>query len=81
MIIMTVIIVIVLVILGINDYSKIKPQEWLRLYVPGEPITELIKFGWIIFFLGQETGDTNMLFPKPSLHDYEKTLQLRLSVY
>ena len=46
------------------------------MYVPGEPITEFIKLGWVIFFLGQETGDTNMLFPKPSLHYYEKLCRL-----
>ena len=30
---------------------------------------------------GQETGVTNMLFSKTSLHDNKKTLQLRLCGY
>ena len=40
--------------------------------VPGEPIAELTKFGWVIVSPGQETGVTNMLFSKTSSHDYEK---------
>ena len=40
--------------------------------LPGEPIAELTKFGWVIVSPGEETGVTNMFFSKTSLHDYEK---------
>ena len=43
---------------------------------PGESIAELTKFGWVIVSSGQETGVTNMLFSKISLHDYEKLCRL-----
>ena len=64
------------VILGISDYTKIKTQERPRVGLPGEPIAELSKLGWIIVSPGQETGITNMLFSEPSLHDYEKLCSL-----
>ena len=47
-----------------------------RVGLPGEPIAELTKFEWVIVFHGQETGVTNMLFSKTSLHDYEKLCNL-----
>ena len=34
------------------------------------------KLGWVIVSPGQETGVTNMLFSKTSLHDYEKRCSL-----
>ena len=40
--------------------------------LPGEPIAELTKLGCVIVSPRQETGMTNMLFSKTSLHDYEK---------
>ena len=64
------------VILGISDYKKIKTQERLRVGLSGEPIAELTKFGWVIVSSGKETGVTNMLFSKTSLHDYEKLFSL-----
>ena len=64
------------VILGINDYTKIKTQERPRVGLPGEPIAELTKFGWVIASPGEETGVTNMLFSKTLLHDYEKLCSL-----
>ena len=44
--------------------------------LPGEPIAELTKFGWVIVSPGQEAGVMNMLFPKTSLHGYEKLCSL-----
>ena len=66
----------VYVILGISDYTKIKTQEQLTVGLPGEIIAEWTKFGWVITSPGQETGITNMLFSKTSLHDYEKLCSL-----
>ena len=44
--------------------------------LPGESTVELTKFGCVIFFAGQETRVTNMLFSKNSLHYYEKLCSL-----
>ena len=38
----------------------------------GEPIAELVRFQCVIVSPGEGAGVTNMLFPKTSLHDYEK---------
>ena len=64
------------IILGINDCTKVKTQERPRVGLPRESVVELTKFGWFIFFPGQETGVTDMLFSKKSLHDYEKLYSL-----
>ena len=63
-------------ILGISDYTKIKTQERPRVGVPEEPIAELSKFGCVIVSPRKETGFTNLLFSKTSLHDYEKCFSL-----
>ena len=39
-------------------------------------MAELNKIGWVIVSTGHETVVTNMLFPKTSLHDYEKLCSL-----
>ena len=44
--------------------------------LPREPIAEAIKFGWVIASPGQETGVTNILFSKTSLHGYENLCSL-----
>ena len=36
------------VILGVNDYARIRTQERPRVGLPGEPIAELTKLGWVI---------------------------------
>ena len=59
------------VILGMNDYTRIKTQERPRLGLPGEPIAELSKLGWVISWPGKENTSTNILFTKTSLCDYE----------
>ena len=64
------------VILGAGDYTKIKIQERARLGQPGEPIAELTRLGWVVVFPGQESGLTNMMFSKTSVHDYENLCSL-----
>ena len=59
------------VILGAGDYTKIKPQERARVGQPGGPIAELTRLGWVVISPGQESGLTNMMFSKTSIHDYE----------
>ena len=64
------------VILGVNNYIKMKTQEWPRVGLPGEPIAELTKLGWVILSPGEENASTNILFTKTSLHDYENVCSL-----
>ena len=59
------------VISGVNDYTRIKTQERLRVGLPGEPIAELTKLGWVILSPGKENASTNILFTKTFLHGYE----------
>ena len=59
------------VILGMNDYTRIKTQERPRVGLPGEPIAELSKLGWVILWPGKKNTSTNILFTKTSLCDYE----------
>ena len=64
------------VILGVNDYARIRTQERPRVGLPGEPIAELTKLGWVILSPGKENASTNILFTKTSLHDYESLCSL-----
>ena len=58
-------------ILWAGDYTKIKTKERARVGKPGEPIAELTRLGWVVISPGQESGLTNMMFSKTSIHDYE----------
>ena len=64
------------VILGAGDYTKIKTQETARVGQPGESIAELTRLGWVVIFPGQESGLTNMMLSKNSVHDYENLCSL-----
>ena len=55
--------------IGVNDYTRVKTQERLRVELSGSPIAELTKLGWVILLSGKENASTNILFPKTSLHD------------
>ena len=52
------------VILDISDYTKIKMQERPIVGLPGEPIAELTKFGWVIVSPRQELELQICYFPK-----------------
>ena len=64
------------VILGVNDYTRIKTQKRPRLGLPVEPIAELTKLGWVTLSPGKENASTNILLAKTSLHDYENLCSL-----
>ena len=59
-------------ILGIRDYTKIKTPDRARTGLPWEPIAELTKLGWYIVSPGKENDIINILFSQISIHDYEK---------
>ena len=44
--------------------------------LPGNPIAELTKLGWVILLPGKENASTNILFTKTSLRDYENLCSL-----
>ena len=64
------------VIVGVNEYTKIKTQKRPRVGLPGEPIAEITKLGWVILSPGKENTSTNIFFTKTSLHDREKLYSL-----
>ena len=63
-------------ILGAGDYTKIKTQERARVGQSGEPIAELTRLGWVVISPGQESGLTNMMFSKTSVHYCENLRSL-----
>ena len=62
-------------ITGAGEYTKIKAQEKARIGLPGQPVAELTKLGWIIS-PDQENTVTNMLYPKTTVRDYENFCSL-----
>ena len=64
------------IILGVNDYTKIKTQERPRVGLEGKPVVELTKLGWVVVSPGNNSEVTNLLFSKTSLHDYENLCSL-----
>ena len=53
------------VILGAGDYTKIKTQERARVGQPGEPIAELTKLGWVVISQGKKPPLQKCCFLKP----------------
>ena len=64
------------VIIGTNQYPKIKPKTPARIGNQGEPIAELTKFGWIIMSLGTEQDLISMYLTQTSSGDYEQLCRL-----
>lgn len=44
-----------------GDYTKVKIQKRARIGLPGQPVAELTKWGWVVIPAGQENTVTNML--------------------
>ena len=64
------------IVLGVNEYARLKTQERPRIGLEGEPIAELTKLGWVVLSPGDDFDLTNLLFSKTSLHDYENLCSL-----
>ena len=64
------------VIIGTNQYPKIKTKTPARIGNQGEPIAELTKFGWIIMSSGTEQDLTGMYLTQASSGDYEQLCRL-----
>ena len=64
------------VIIGTNQYPKIKTKTPARIGNQGEPIAELTKFGWTIMSPGTEEDLTSMYLTQTSSGDYEQLCRL-----
>jgi len=58
------------VILGANEYTKIKMAGYQRAGAMGEPIAEQTRFGWTIMSSGAEVDLQNMFLTQTSVGDY-----------
>lgn len=56
-------------ILGVNNYTKIKTHEKLGVGLDGEPVAELTKLGLVVILPGNSNEVTILLFSKASLYD------------
>ena len=64
------------VIIGTNQYPKIKTKTPARIGNLGEPIAELTKFGWIIMSPKTEQDLTSMYLTQTPSGDYEQLCRL-----
>ena len=64
------------IILGASDYVKVKTENKPRIGRPGEPVTELAQFGWIIMSPGKEVDLSNMFLTQTAAKDYEELCKL-----
>ena len=60
----------------VSDYAKTKMQERSRIGQPGDPITELTRFGWFVMSPGHESNLSDLLFSNASAEDYETLCSL-----
>ena len=59
-------------ILGVGEYAKIKTSVRQKVGVPGDPVTELTKFGWILVSPGQGVDLSQMFLTQTSSVEYEE---------
>ena len=63
-------------ILGANDFAKIRTGERLRVGRRGDPVAEFTRFGWTIMSRGADSGLSPALLAVNSNVDYEKLCAL-----
>jgi hypothetical protein len=63
-------------ILGVGEYAKIKTSSRQKVGVPGEPVAELTKFGWILVSPGQGVDLSQMFLTQTSSVEYEELCRL-----
>ena len=64
------------VILGVNEYTKIKMAVYQRAGAMEEPIAEQTRFGWTIISSGSEVELQNMFLTQTSIGDFEELYRL-----
>ena len=60
------------VILGVNDYVKIKMQKYPRVGKINEPIAEQTKMGWVIMSPDGESDLVSSLYTRTSASDFNR---------
>jgi len=64
------------VILGVNEYTKIRMSGCQRAGEMGEPVAEQTRFGWTIMTTGAEAELQNMFLTQTAVEDYEELCRL-----
>ena len=64
--------------LGASDYARVKVLEMPRVGSPGEPVAELVLFGWFIMSPENEIDLNNLMLSRTSIDDYEKLCNLNV---
>ena len=64
------------VILGANEYTKIRTAGYQRAGAVGEPMAEQTRFGWTIMSSGAEVDSQNMFLTQTSIGDYEELCRM-----
>ena len=67
-------------ILGPNEYTRIKVQKMPRLGQPGEPIAELTRLGWVLMSSGREVELSKLMVMKTYTVNYENLYRLDVLV-
>lgn len=63
-------------ILGTNEYTKIKTGTRPRIGRPGEPVAEYTRLGWTIMSPGKELDLGNLFLTQTSAIDYQELYKL-----
>ena len=63
-------------ILGRNEYTKIKTSEAQQAGKMGEPVAEYTKFGWTIMSTGKEANTESMFLIQTTVNDYENLCRM-----
>ena len=58
--------------LGATGQARINVPQMSRSGSPGEPVAELIRFGWVIMSPGNEINLKNIMLLRTSIDNYEK---------
>ena len=64
------------IILGVGEYAKMKTSSSQKVGVPGEPVAELTKFGWILVSPGQGVDLSQMFLTQTSSVEYEELCRM-----
>ena len=64
------------VILGANNFTKIRTQERPRIGQIGDPVAELTTLGWIIMSPGKESSYSNVLLRTAAINTYQERCSL-----
>ncbi|KAK3751387.1 hypothetical protein QZH41_002580 [Actinostola sp. cb2023] len=64
------------VILGVNEYTKIRMSGYQRAGEMGEPVAEQTRFGWTIMTTGAEAELQNLFLTQTAVGDYEELCRL-----